>query len=264
MKSNGTNGVVFDAEAQQERIQRLEAAVEKLTAESEVRKLHHKYGYYLDKCLYKEVVDLFSDSPDAYVQFMNGRFRGKESIRRLFIDRWSNLFVGGRNGPIEGWLLDHVIAQDIADFQPGTNIVKYRGRTLMSAGTHKSMSPEYPGGQRQWWEGGVYENEYIKEDGVWKMFRLRYYPFWHGRVEQGWKMAENFVPLFTEVHSENTFGPDELLDDFQLWPDTRVVPFHYAHPVTGKQVADEDMQAPKWREPASSAPPARKIMDWSV
>jgi hypothetical protein len=23
--------------------------------ESDVRKLHHKYGYYLDKCLYKEV-----------------------------------------------------------------------------------------------------------------------------------------------------------------------------------------------------------------
>ena len=25
--------------------------------ESEVRKLHHKYGYYLDKCLYQEVSD---------------------------------------------------------------------------------------------------------------------------------------------------------------------------------------------------------------
>lgn len=23
--------------------------------EAEIKKLHHKYGYYLDKCLYKEV-----------------------------------------------------------------------------------------------------------------------------------------------------------------------------------------------------------------
>jgi hypothetical protein len=26
--------------------------------EAEVRKTHHKYGYYLDKCLYNEVRDL--------------------------------------------------------------------------------------------------------------------------------------------------------------------------------------------------------------
>lgn len=210
------------------------------------------------------MADLFSDSPDAYVQFLNGRFRGKESIRRLFIKRWSTHFVDGRNGPIDGWLLDHFIGQDVADLQSGTNIVKYRGRTLMSAGTHKSLPDDYPGGHRQWWEGGVYENEYIKEDGVWKIFRLRYYPFWHGSFEDGWKNSEQFVPLFKEVYPENKLGPDELCDEVKLWPDTRVVPFHYAHPVTGKQVAEEDMQAPKWRQPADTAPPARTIKDWTV
>lgn len=210
------------------------------------------------------MTDLFSDHPDAYVQFLNGRFRGKESIRRLYIGRWSNLFVGGRNGPIDGWLLDHLIAQDVVDFQPGTNIVKYRGRTLMSAGTHKSLPAEYPGGHRQWWEGGLYENEFIKENGVWKIFRLRYYPFWHGSFEDGWKNAENFVAPFKEVYPKNEGGPDELCDEVKLWPDTRVVPFHYAHPVTGKHVAEEDMQAPKWRQPASTAPPARAIKDWTV
>lgn len=210
------------------------------------------------------MTDLFSNHPDAYVQFLNGRFKGKESIRRLYIGRWSNYFVGGRNGPIEGWLLDHLIAQDVVDFQPGTNIVKYRGRTLMSAGTHKSLPAEYPGGHRQWWEGGVYENEYIKEDGVWKIFRLRYYPFWHGNFEEGWKHAQEFVPLFKEVYPANPGAPDELCEGEMLWPDTRVVPFHYPHPVTGKHVAEEDMQAPKWRQPASSALPARTINDWSV
>ncbi|KAF5677462.1 hypothetical protein FCIRC_6734 [Fusarium circinatum] len=254
----------MDTESVMKQLQAMEAKIEKLTAEADVRKLQHIYGYYLDKCLYREVVDLFSDSPDAYVQFLNGRFRGKDSIRRLFIDRWSNYFVGGRNGPIHGWLLDHFIGQDVVDFQPGTNTAKYRGRTLMSAGTHKTLSPEYPGGQRQWWEGGVYENEYIKENGVWKIFRLRYHPFWHGSVEKGWKDADKFVPLFKETYPANPQGPDELWEGGDLWPDTRVVPFHYVHPVTGRQVADEDLQAPKWREPASSAPPARVIDDWSA
>lgn len=211
-----------------------------------------------------KAVDLFSDHPDAYVQFLNGRYKGKESIRRLYIGRFAQRFVNGRNGPIEGWLLDHVLAQDIADLQPETNIVRMRGRTLMSAGTHESMSAEFPGGQRQWWEGGVYENEYIKEAGVWKIFRLRYYPFWHGTFEKGWTHAKEFVPMSKEVYPTDKLGPDELCSGEALWPDTRVIPFHYPHPVTGKHVEEEDMKAPRWREGAETANPARTINDWSV
>ncbi|KAF7552067.1 hypothetical protein G7Z17_g4584 [Cylindrodendrum hubeiense] len=254
----------MDSETLASTIKSLQRTVEKLAAESEVRKLHHKYGYYLDKCLYQEVVDLFSDRPDAYVQFLNGRFVGKDSISRLYVKRFAQRFVGGRNGPIEGWLLDHLLAQDIVDLEPGTNIAKFRGRTLMSAGTHNNMPAEYPGGHRQWWEGGIYENEYIKEDGVWKIFRLRYYPFWHGTFEAGWQHSNNFVPIFKEVYPENELGPDQLIPEEKLWPDTRVVPFHYAHPITGKEVADQDMTAPIWRESTSTTAKARRIDDWSV
>ena len=31
-----------------------------------IRKLQHAYGYYLDKCLYKEVVDLFAEDGEAH------------------------------------------------------------------------------------------------------------------------------------------------------------------------------------------------------
>lgn len=33
------------------------AWADEIADEAEVRKLHHKYGYYLDKCLYKQVWD---------------------------------------------------------------------------------------------------------------------------------------------------------------------------------------------------------------
>lgn len=38
-----------------------------------------------------------------------------------------------------------------------------------------------------------------------------------------------------------------------LWPDTRVVPFHYPHPVTGRRVADDDLRAPGWGEDVAGA-----------
>ena len=164
-------------------VQELQTRVDKLEAESEVRKLHHKYGYYLDKCLYNETYDLFANHPDTYVQFLNGRFRGKAGVKRLYIDRFAKTFVKGRNGPVHGFLLDHLQAQDIVDYYPNSDgsspggsvpKAKARFRALMSAGNHMSMDEGLlPRGKRQWWEGGLYENEYIKEDGVWKIFRLR-------------------------------------------------------------------------------------------
>ena len=35
------------------------------------------------------------------------------------------------------------------------------------------------------WVGALYENEYVKEDGVWKIKVLRYRPQWHATFEKG-------------------------------------------------------------------------------
>lgn len=135
----------------------------------------------------------------------------------------------------------------------------------MSAGTHESMDTEVlPRGLRQWWEGGLYENDYIKEDGVWKIFRLRYYPFWHGIFDKGWQFTPpDYIPPFPKTLSDgDSLGPDEFVqNDERLWPDTRVVPFHYAHPVTGEQVDEDDLRAPPLGADVKDAKPARVIDD---
>ncbi len=210
---------------------------------------------------------LYSSDPDSYVQFLGGRYRGPEGIDRLYLKRFGKSFVGGRNGPVHGFLLDHPQMQGIidvdysaADGRPRANA---RFRSLMQAGVHISQADRHPRGFTQWFEGGVYENEYIKEaDGVWRILRLRYFPFWHGDVEHGWgyKVA-GFVPFPKIAFPEDPLGPDDIVADDQrmLWPDCRVVPFHYTHPVTGEQVRDEDLQAPLYGEPATHAPPALKL-----
>jgi len=37
----------------------LQKELSRVSDEAEVRKIHHKYGYYLDKCLYNEVNTFF-------------------------------------------------------------------------------------------------------------------------------------------------------------------------------------------------------------
>ncbi|KIW18065.1 hypothetical protein PV08_02352 [Exophiala spinifera] len=239
----------------QAEVKRLHDKLQKVEDEAEIRKTHFKYGYYLDKCLYNEVVDMFSDHPDAYVEFLGSRYRGKDGIRRLYQGRFQKYFVAGRNGPVYGFLLDHPMLQDIIDRDTETHAWG-RLRALMSAGTHQSIQEEHPRGHAQWWEGGLYENEYIKENGVWKLFRYRYFPFWHADFERGWAHTKkNYIPWPTKTYPEDPIGPDEIIEQRMLWPDTRVIPFHYPHPVTGRQVSDDDLRAPHYGQDVSTSEP---------
>ena len=61
------------------------------------------------------------------------------------------------------------------------------------------------------------------------------------------------------TYPDDPFGPDELIEQKMLWPDTRVVPFHYPHPTTGKQVADDDLRAPHYGQDVYTAPPALSL-----
>jgi len=200
-----------------------------------IRKLQHAYGYYLDKCLYDEVVDLYCDSGE--VRFMGGVFRGKPGLRRLYCDRFRRNFTGGHNGPVYGFLLDHLQLQDIIDVAPQRDRAFGRFRCFMQAGVHESKT-DAPGSlPEQWWEGGIYENEYVRENGVWKVQIMNYRCIYHGLYDKGWSHTPaQFAQSFSSTWPEDPLGPDALLKPLPaLWPNTEVVPFHYPHPVTGKR-----------------------------
>ena len=112
---------------------------------------------------------------------------------------------------------------------------------MMQAGLHETAKGE----QRQWFEGGVYENRYVHEDGVWKISRLGYFPFWHARYADGWaKTPIDMYPMAEKLYPEDPIGPDELMDPQpRLWPATDIVPFHYQHPVTGKPIEIDNSRA---------------------
>ena len=230
----------------EKRIEQLEAAVEALINRigiledvHAIRRLHHLYGFFIDKCLYDETVDLFAE--DSEVRFMGGIFKGKAGARRLYVERFRKNFTNDMNGPVYGFLLDHPQLQDVVDVAPDRKTARARFRCMMQAGRHESTTEEgtVP---RQWWEGGMYENQYVREDGVWKIKVLDYNPVWHALFESGWAHTPpEFVPFFTTAYPEDPLGPDALAAEPHrvLWPETSVVPFHCPHPVTGKPIVPQ-------------------------
>jgi hypothetical protein len=198
-----------------------------------IRTLHFKYGYYIDMCLYDDACDLFAD--DGEVRFLNGVYKGKTGVRRLYCEWFRNLFTKGRNGPVHGFLLDHLQLQDIVAVAPDGKTARGRFRALMLAGQHESKQDRIPNFPEQCWEGGVYENEYVKDGGVWKIKRQIYNMLWQADYGPGWAKSGVHLPPILETYPKNPIGPDELLPEVPAtWPNTRVVPFHYPNPVTGK------------------------------
>src|SRR3984957_11312212 len=129
----------------------------------QIRRLQYTYGYFIDKSQYNEVVDLFSDQGDVWL--LGGIYKGKAGVRRLYIERFQTQFTQGHNGPRYGWLLDHPQLQMVIDVAPHRGSAKVRGRSTMQAGLHETAR----GNPRAWGEGGSYENDYVRENGVWKI-----------------------------------------------------------------------------------------------
>ena len=217
----------------------LKAQVEQLTLKvglledaQAVRSLHFKYGYYLDSCLYEEVVELFAD--DAELRFLNGVYRGKAGVRRLYCDWLRKVWTDGREGLPFGLLYDHLLVQDIVEVAPDGLTAKGRFRTFMQGGFHESAKrPERA--PAQVWEGGIYENQFVKQDGVWKIALFDYNMLWQAEYEAGWARSQTHLKPLTKTFPEDPIGPDELRPVAPVtWPDRRIVPFHYPNPVTGK------------------------------
>jgi hypothetical protein len=239
----------------EDRIAALEATVAALTKrvtisedEQAVKKLQYLYGYLIDKCLYNEVADLFTE--DGEVHFFGGIFRGKAGVRRLYVERFQKNFTHGNNGPIDGFLLDHPQLQMIVNVDPDGTTARVRGRSMMQAGRHKDYTGDTPMMQaRQWWEGGIYENQYKKVGGIWRIHVLNYMPQWHADFETGWAHTRpHYVPFLSTPYPQDPTGPDELKADVWLWPTHKWVPYHKPHPVTGEEIVAQRWQGDIDRE----------------
>jgi hypothetical protein len=121
----------------------------------------------------------------------------------------------------------------------GPRTAKARFRTFLQGGFHDSVkqSDRSQGVPEQFWEGGVYENEYVFEDGVWKIFKLGYNMLWQADYSKGWSGSEAMKGVET-CWPEYKWGPDEMVAGKIVWPETRAVEFHFAHPVTAAKVEE--------------------------
>jgi len=199
-----------------------------------IRRLHNAYGYYIDYNRPEDITKLFAD--DGEVIFLSGIYRGHDSIYRLYGTWFQTFFTQGQPGPVYGFLLDHFQMQDIITVAPDRKTAKGRFRAVLLGGNHETRDYHPEGLPEQFMEAGIYENDYVRQDGVWKIKRLDYQVQWQAEYELGWGRTVAHLQPAAKTYPEDPNGPDELLPPEQVrktWPYRVDAPMHYAHPVTG-------------------------------
>ena len=176
--------------------------------------MQRAYGYYLDEALWDELVDLFTE--DATVEYAReGLYRGKDRIREYL-----NVLGGGQLGLSEGQLNEHYQLMPVITLAEDGLSAKGRWRAII-------LNGEF--GEAAMWGEGPYENEYAKEDGVWKISKVRWYQTILVPYEGGWGLNED---INKGIYVSSEFPPDEpQTDNFGSWPETFLPPFHFENPV---------------------------------
>jgi hypothetical protein len=196
------------------RVSWLAQRVARLNDQDEVTNLQHIYGYYLDRKLWDQVADLFANNA-TMESGLGGVYTGKAGIRRA-LNQFGPQALGA------GELNDHLQLQTIVSVAPD-------GRTAKARGVELIMSSAVGGNNAELSEG-IFENEYVKQDGVWKIQTLHFYPRLITDAGLGW--AKNAKPA---PGPSKEFPPDRPpTSTYAIYPQFSIAPFHFAHPVTGR------------------------------
>ena len=191
----------------------LQQEIERLEGENEIENLQRIFGFYFDKKLWSQAADLFTDNASVELGG-DGVYIGKYKILEYF-----NTL--GAEGPEEGVLNDHMQLQPVIHVLSETEA---RGRW-------HDFSQEATSGKNHFWGTGVYENEYRKENGKWKISKLHLYSTMRTPYDQGW--AETALPRSTPSRYLPPDHPPSV--DYENYPSVYVPPFHFENPVTGSK-----------------------------
>jgi hypothetical protein len=194
-------------------VSRIDSTVSRLEDEDAIENLQRIYGFYTDKGQWTDAANLFAENGTLEIG-SGGVYVGRDRIRQ-------SLARTSPHGLVRGKLFNHLQLQPIVDIAADGKSAKARWRFIAELGT---------AGESATWGAGTYQNEYVKENGIWKIQRLHAFNRFYTPYADGW--GKTALP---DAGPDKDFPPDRPPSvAYKPYPATDLPPFHYPHPVTGK------------------------------
>jgi hypothetical protein len=203
----------------------LEDRIEDLNAEDTVRNLVAAYGYYVDRKMWDDVVELFATDGTVAIAG-KGDFVGLDGIRKAH-ERM------GTQGLQQGELNDHLIFDTIVDVADGAQEATARSIVFGMIGDTAAKTAG--------WAFQVQQVRLVQDQGLWKFRDLKIYPLLEADYASGWGRGgtshlTGVLPAFAGPHPVT--GRDVSIDGFTTEPSGAVAaeaPSAAATPATEPQ-----------------------------
>ena len=205
-------------------IKKLETRITRAEDIEAIKKLQRAYGFYLEHWEEDQLIGLFSKREDVTIEINDsGEFRGPEGVKKCYVfgDHYT-AYSGQKTAPPE-YLHLMVPISGIIDVAPDGKTAQGRWYGTFHGSLHR-------GGKLRALIGyGIWEMDYIKEDGVWKIWKLLFCDIFSSPIEEGWVKTPFINNPPAKIRPPRVRGKD-----IRPYPSGYMFPYHYKNPVTGK------------------------------
>ena len=220
-----------------DRLNALEQRLQHLEDIQAINRLQCCYNYYVEHMMKQEIIDCFADSPEVLLDWLEGKWKGKEGVRRYF-DVNQVPPVGFRHQlmPLSG----------VITVAPDGKTAKGRWYVLGAyAGARKPGQD--PKDYSTFFINGIYEMGYLKEAGLWKILSINWIVPYSVTITGGWRLPEDIggnmlkappPPEGSKMKADIPMDPKDL-----RYVSGYIFPFHFTHPVTGKPTSEAKLNA---------------------
>jgi hypothetical protein len=203
-------------QTQRAHISELRHALGILEDKDEIQALQFAYGYFLDNRMFREIAELFANE-GAWMEIGGrGRYFGQDRIHRFLLE----VLGEGRWGLLKDEVINHVQQQMIITVASSRLQARARARAQV-----QGNSP--PGTPTFLLADGIYENEYIREKGKWKILSLRVTMTFYAALERE-RVSFQTAPVSA------SFPPDAPSQPVAQGLGRQFNAFHFRHPITGE------------------------------
>src|SRR5688572_30705480 len=204
------------------RVYRLGLNVERAESVRAVKRVQETYAQYSQFGLWTEMATLFSDN--ASLSYGKDAEQGRQAIQSYFLKQ----FGEGTHGLKPGGLHTQLVMRPVINVSAEGQTAKGRWWQFSMIGQH---------GVKAEWAAGIFENEYVRERGVWKIARMRYNPMFAGSYATGWRNVDE---------------------------DQKIVPYHFTPDEAGIPVPDLPASATETVDPKMDVPAALAALEQRI
>jgi hypothetical protein len=239
-----------NAKEMEAKIKELEKKVQRLDDITEIQRLQRVYSYYVMHMMNQEIYDCFADRDDVKLRWLEGTWMGKKGVARYF-----GVGDKSRPDPAPGFLHQVMPIAGVVDVAEDGKTAK--GRWYSFGGV--AVPDQKTGMTQPSIVGGLYEIDYIKENGVWKFWKIDWIiPLSIKIPPEQWSPPENLGRRLAEGKFP---GADEpMMDGDPRFVSGYIFPFHFDHPVTGKPTSETKKNARLMKDVKGAEDTVRKTL----